>query len=1545
MTGFLLALALASDLGSFPRRVGGAVGHGAIGVTLDGQPAVVLVAGEEVVALRADGAAPRGFPLAMGADERPSGAPAAADLDRDGRPEIAVATVEGRLHLWSGGRPLPGFPASLGARCRAGPSFADVDGDGRLEVVVGDEKGRLHAFGAGGREPAGWPLSLGAPVASSASASRFAGGPSLAVGLADGTVHVRALPGGKERPGFPLATGFEVTGAPAFADLDEDGELELVAASRDFQVYVVRGDGKPLPGFPVSAGYRIYEGPAIADLDGDGRLDVLFASADGLLHAVSADGVPLRGFPVRAGGRVFGGVVAGDLDRDGRLDLAAVTADGQVAAFGADARPLPGFPARLPASDYAGTPLLLDLTGDRSLSVFVGLPSGEVHALRALRQGTVPAVAPWPGPGRDASRSGRYGPNPPRYAGLSLAPSQPRTGDKLSASWRWVAPDAPPGEGEPPPALEWLRDGSPVPDLAGRREVPAGQVRKGERWRFRIAPPGGRPPVQSPEVAVVGSPPRGLQVALDPEQPLRGAPVRAVLARPASDPDGDALRYQYEWLVDGIPAGVAGDLFPAHLLRRGTTLSVRARASDGELWSEAASASARVRNAPPAAPTLGPVGPVVRRGEGLALHLASPAADADEDPIRYRYRWLVDGELRNLAPGAAALPAGSLRKGQKLRVEVRPFDGQVEGPPAVAELRVENSPPGAPAVEIAPSEPRAGQPLRAVLRTPAPDADGDALRYRHAWAKNGKPLPLPGEAHQVPAAEVRRGDRFELEVRAFDGDAEGPAGKAAVTVRNSPPGAPRIAIEPARPLGGAPLRVVILAPGADPDGDPVTHAVAWSQGGLPLGERGEELPATRVRKHQRLRAVVTPSDGAEPGASAVAEVEVHNAPPGVPEVALGPERAGAGTPLRARVTREAPDADRDLIRYRYRFRRNGFPVAVPDGTKESAREPFWTSAAEVPGADVGKQQRWTVEVQAGDGETHGPSAWAELLTINTPPPTPSLTLVPIRPRRTDPVAVRIAQAPDADGDPITWRHAWTRDGQKLDLPAGQVEVPRGLARKGERWRVEVVASDGEGESPPARLEWTVANAPPGPVAASLCEGTVPAGTPLEVKLRSPAADPDGDPVSYRYEWSLGSRQKATGPARLAGGGRKHDLVRLILTPTDGADDGPAAAADCLVVNSPPGRPRVALEPAAPTAESGLAARVLQPAADRDGDAVTYRYTWQQDGQPVLLEGPQVPPGKLRHGERWTVTVRPFDGEEEGEVKAVSAVVRNTPPPAPAVALRPESPAAGQAIACAATAPERDADGERIEVRRRWLKNGEPVPAVEGLAELPAGLTRRGERWRCEAWSSDGAAESGRTGAEVAVQNSPPSAPRLAVEPAAPRVGEALECRLAAESVDPDGDPLRYGYTWWRDDRKLPATTGARVDGREVKKGQRWRCQATASDGTLESEPGRAEAEVQNSPPGPLAVRLLPAEPRAGQPLRCEITQRSEDPDGEAVRYTFAWTRNGQGQSFAPGTDEVPGRLVKAGDRWRCAVTASDGQATGPAAGALETPVADEGASP
>jgi len=216
------------------------------------------------------------------------------------------------------------------------------------------------------------------------------------------------------------------------------------------------------------------------------------------------------------------------------------------------------------------------------------------------------------------------------------------------------------------------------------------------------------------------------------------------------------------------------------------------------------------------------------------------------------------------------------------------------------------------------------------------------------------------------------------------------------------------------------------------------------------------------------------------------------------------------------------------------------------------------------------------------------------------------------------------------------------------------------------------------------------------------------------------------------------------------------------------------------------------------------------------------------------------------------------------------------------------------------------------------------------------VIRRGERWRCEAWATDGTDESRRAVAEVTVQNSPPGAPQLAIEPDPARTSDDLTCRVAVPAVDPDGDEVSYTFGWWRNDRPVavgasPATVPARLTSR----GDRFRCAATPSDGALPGPAATVERTIANSPPGPARVRISPIGPRAGQPIRCDLVAKSEDPDGDKVRYRYRWQRNGTFQPFPESSEEVPVRLLKAGDRWRCVVVPTDGDLDGPESGSEE----------
>ena len=112
--------------------------------------------------------------------------PAAADLDRDGSPEIVVADLEGKVVAWDAGgqrvfseesnldysgKPLQPFAdVRRGKRYRTqhgflgSPVIGDLDGDGRQEIVAASMDRHLYAWKANGSLGGRLPGADGRPV-------------------------------------------------------------------------------------------------------------------------------------------------------------------------------------------------------------------------------------------------------------------------------------------------------------------------------------------------------------------------------------------------------------------------------------------------------------------------------------------------------------------------------------------------------------------------------------------------------------------------------------------------------------------------------------------------------------------------------------------------------------------------------------------------------------------------------------------------------------------------------------------------------------------------------------------------------------------------------------------------------------------------------------------------------------------------------------------------------------------------------------------------------------------------------------------------------------------------------------------------------------------------------------------------------------------------------------------------------------------------------------------------------------------------------------
>jgi hypothetical protein len=283
----------------------------------------------------------------------------------------------------------PAAPPAL-AFATPAPRALDVDGDGALDVADGGNYWRGDGTG-----------SLSAPVELFADASlqdaRDVDGDAdqdlltFGGGFAATELRLeRAVPGGYAVT--LLASGGKFQGVARFADLDEDGDLD-VAATRyvqtakpyPFHLAVFEnqaGAFGPAQYLPFELGAYVHE-IAFADADGDGRSDVLLLANDATQIQYTRAAVLRRVGPGLEYARWDGYLLAqgsgfGDADGDGDLDIVGTALTrglGVVAPAGGSIRQY-----GLATAGAAGARPLLGATGPLA----VGSPSASLRVTRGV---------------------------------------------------------------------------------------------------------------------------------------------------------------------------------------------------------------------------------------------------------------------------------------------------------------------------------------------------------------------------------------------------------------------------------------------------------------------------------------------------------------------------------------------------------------------------------------------------------------------------------------------------------------------------------------------------------------------------------------------------------------------------------------------------------------------------------------------------------------------------------------------------------------------------------------------------------------------------------------------------------------------------------------------------------------------------------------------------------------------------------------------------------------------------------------------------------
>ncbi|MEI6503395.1 MAG: FlgD immunoglobulin-like domain containing protein, partial [Armatimonadota bacterium] len=460
-------------------------------------------------------------------------------------------------------------------------------------------------------------------------------------------------------------------------------------------------------------------------------------------------------------------------------------------------------------------------------------------------------------------------------------------------------------------------------------------------------------------------------------------------------------------------------------------------------------------------------------------------------------------------------------------------------------------------------------------------------------------------------SKTTKGDDIKVYVWAYDGTVYSPAVVSdPVTILNSPPTAPTVAIVPANPKTDDDLTASVSG-SSDADGDSLTYTYSWkkrAEGGSTWETvgTGPVLDKTKTTKGDEFKVFVWAYDGTAYSSATASDppVTIGDTLPSLPTaVTITPAAPIYGQDLTATAL-GAIDPDGDAFTYTYEWAR------LPAGS--GVWEAWGNAGQTLDSSKTTGGEQWKARARAG-GAGGSLNLWKESdpVTVATPLPAPrGLRLVVSA--DTPNVLIATAQVVSPlPGATVTYQYEWQKYaggglwgswGNTSD--AGVLTATLAL---GERWRARARASYVGG----TYCDWrqsqpvTVVNlAPTAPTAVTITwDGKQPLGlASLTSDLRAEVTPLD-EALVYRYVWSKKPAGSTTWTALAPSGPTlNHSLLtagdrwRVCCNAGDGSNwSANAWAAPVTVAGAP--APAMALAVAAmPTRGGGVAITVQLSAA-------------------------------------------------------------------------------------------------------------------------------------------------------------------------------------------------------------------------------------------------------------------------------------------------------------------------------------------------------------
>ena len=339
-----------------------------------------------------------------------------------------------------------------------------------------------------------------------------------------------------------------------------------------------------------------------------------------------------------------------------------------------------------------------------------------------------------------------------------------------------------------------------------------------------------------------------------------------------------------------------------------------------------------------------------------------------------------------------------------------------------------------------------------------------------------------------------------------------------------------------------------------------------------------------------------------------------------------------------------------------------------------------------------------------------------------------------------------------------------------------------------------------------------------------------------------STDFDGTTPTYNYEWFQdGLLTSNTGTTISSSDTLKNETWLVRVTPTDGITNGPSIETSIVVSNTAPAMTSISVSPQNATTQNDLTCSYA--AGDVDpSDSVTFSIEWYINSQLTPGAG-DVLSGPFTQGDLVTCRVTPNDGFDLGSFAEASTNIINTAPTLNSVTLSPSSNATNDIIT--ATIDSSDLDGDTLTHTWIWYVDNQAVQNTtnNGISDTLDGTIHfeRDQQIYVDVTVDDGVAVDSATSSTQVIENTPPSAFNIFIDPISPVVGvDDLEC--VVQTADIDGDPISTSYSWTLDGQLVGFTNNV-IPTSQISDGEVWECTVIADDGTDLSPPVTASTVI------------------------------------------------------------------------------------------------------